>query len=39
VQHSTTAFRISVGQLEGRSLGRPRPSWEDDIKMGLKEIG
>jgi hypothetical protein len=29
------AFRVSVAKLEGR----PRHSWEDDIKMGLKEIG
>jgi len=27
------------GKLEGKSLGRPRHSWEDDIKMGLKENG
>jgi hypothetical protein len=30
---------ISVGKPEGkRSLGKPRHSWEDNIKMGIKEI-
>jgi hypothetical protein len=29
-----------VGKSEGkRSLGRPRHRWEDNIKMGLREIG
>jgi len=29
-----------VGKPEGmRSLGRPRRRWEDNIKMGLKEVG
>jgi hypothetical protein len=29
-----------VGRPEGkRPLGRPRRRWEDDIKLGLKEIG
>ena len=22
-----------------RTLGRPRPRWEDDIKMDLQEVG
>jgi hypothetical protein len=34
------AYRILVGKPEGkRPLGRPRPSWEDNIKMDLREIG
>jgi hypothetical protein len=34
------AFRILVGRPEGRTLlGRPRRRWEDDIKMGLQEVG
>jgi hypothetical protein len=34
------AYRILVGKPEGkRPLGRPRRMWEDDIKMGLREIG
>jgi hypothetical protein len=29
-----------VGKPEGRRpLGRPRHSWEDNIKMDLREIG
>ena len=29
-----------MGKPEGmRSLGRPRRRWEDNIKMGLKEVG
>jgi hypothetical protein len=29
-----------VGKLEGkRSLGRPRRSWVDNIKMDLRETG
>jgi hypothetical protein len=31
---------VLVGKPEGkRPLGRPRRSWDDDIKMGLKEFG
>jgi hypothetical protein len=33
-------YRIFVGKPEGkRPLGRPRRSWEDGIKMDLREIG
>ena len=32
--------RILVGKPEGRRpLGRPRRSWEDNIKMDLQEVG
>jgi hypothetical protein len=32
-------YRVLVGRPEGkRSLGRPRRGWEDNIKMGLREI-
>ena len=35
-----SAFKILSGKPEGkRSLGRPRRSWEDNIRMDLKEIG
>jgi len=27
------------GKPEGKPLGRPRRRWEDNIKMGLKEVG
>jgi hypothetical protein len=33
-------YRVLVGRLESkRQLGRPRPSWEDNIKMDLRETG
>jgi len=33
-------YRIFVGKPEGkRPLGRPRRSWEDNIKMDLQEVG
>jgi hypothetical protein len=33
------AYRLLVGKPEGkRSLGRPRRSWVDNIKMKLLEI-
>ena len=32
--------RVLVGKPEGkRTLGRPRHSWEDNIKMDLREVG
>jgi hypothetical protein len=32
--------RVCVRKPEGkRPLGRPRGSWEDNIKMDLKEVG
>jgi len=34
------AYRVLVGELEGkRPLGRPKRRWEDNIKMGLQELG
>jgi len=33
-------YRVWVGKLERKILlGRPRHSWEDNIKMDLKEVG
>jgi len=33
-------FRVLVGEPQGkRPLGRPRPRWEDNIKMDLQEVG
>jgi hypothetical protein len=33
-------YRVLVGRPEGkRPLGRPRHTWEDNIKMDLREIG
>jgi len=32
--------RVLVGKPEGkRPLGRPRRRWEDNVKMGLQEVG
>jgi hypothetical protein len=34
------AYRILVGRPEGRlPLRRPRPRWEDNIKMDLQDVG
>jgi hypothetical protein len=34
------AYKGLVGKFEGkRPLGRSRRGWEDDIKIGLKEVG
>jgi hypothetical protein len=34
------AYRALVGKPEGRRpLGRPRRRWEDNIKMGVREVG
>jgi hypothetical protein len=34
------AYRALVRKPEGRRpLGRPRRRWEDNIKMGLLEVG
>jgi len=33
-------YRVLVGKPERkRPLGRPRHRWEDNIKMGLQEVG
>jgi hypothetical protein len=33
-------YRVLVGKSAGkRQLGRPRRRWEDNIKMGLQEVG
>jgi len=33
-------YRVLVGKPEGkRPLRRPRRGWEDNIKMGLREVG
>jgi len=32
--------RVLAGKPEGkRPLGRPRHRWDDNIKMGLREVG
>jgi hypothetical protein len=33
-------YRVLVGKPEGRRpLGKPRRSWEDNIKMDFQEVG
>jgi hypothetical protein len=33
-------YKVLVGKPEEkRPLGRPRPRWEDNIKMDLQEVG
>jgi hypothetical protein len=33
-------YRVLVGEAEGkRPFGRPRCSWENNIKMDLQEVG
>jgi hypothetical protein len=33
------AYKILVGKPEGKKpLERPRPRWEDNIKMNLREM-
>ena len=33
------AYRVLVGKPEGkRPLGRPRPTWEDNIQMDLQQV-
>jgi hypothetical protein len=33
-------YRVLVGKPEGkRPFGRPRPRWQDNIKMDLQEVG
>jgi hypothetical protein len=35
-----SAYRALVGKLERkRLLERPRPRWEDNIKMNFRDIG
>jgi len=40
VEERRNAYRVSVGKREGkRSLVIHRRRWEDNIKMGLQEVG
>jgi hypothetical protein len=34
------AYRVTVGKPEGKTpLGRPKPRWDDNIKMDLRKVG
>jgi hypothetical protein len=40
MEQKRNSYMIFVRKPEGtRPLGRPRHRWEDNIKMGLREIG
>jgi hypothetical protein len=40
MEEGRNVYRVLVGKPEGkRPLERPRLSWEDGIKMDLREIG
>ena len=40
MEDGRSPFRILTGEPTGKSpLGRPMRRWEDNISMGLKEIG
>ena len=40
MEEGTGVHKILVGKPEGkRPLGRPRHTWEDNIKMDLQEVG
>jgi hypothetical protein len=40
MEEGRSAFKMLIGKSRGRRpLGRPRRRWEDNIRMGLKEIG
>ena len=40
MEEGRNAFKILTGKPTGyRRLGRPRPKWEDNIRMDLEEIG
>ena len=40
MEEGRSAFKILAGKPTAkRPLGRPRHRWEDNIRMGLEEIG
>ena len=40
LEEGSSAFKILTSKPTGkRPLGRPRLTWEDNIRMNLKEIG
>ena len=40
VEEDRSSFKILTGKPTGkRPLGNPRRRWEDNIRMGLEEIG
>jgi hypothetical protein len=40
MEEERVVFKVLMGKPEGkRPLGRPRRSWENNIKMGFQEVG
>jgi hypothetical protein len=40
MEDKKVVYRVLVGRPDGkRSLGRPRRSWDDNIKMDVQEVG
>ena len=40
MEDGRSAYKILTGKPTGkRPLGRPRRRWEDNIRMGLEELG
>jgi hypothetical protein len=40
MRERASVYMVLVGKPEGkRALGRPRRRWEDNIEMGLQEVG
>jgi hypothetical protein len=39
LREGRVVYRVLVGRPEKRPLGRPKRRWEDNIKLGLREIG
>ena len=33
------AYKVLVGRLKGKRLGRPGRRWENTIKMDLRDVG
>jgi hypothetical protein len=39
MRQKKNAYKILVRKTWKRALGRPRHRWEDNIRIGLREIG
>ena len=40
MEEGIVVHKVLVGKPEGkRPFGRPRPRWEDNIKIDLQEVG
>jgi hypothetical protein len=40
IREKRIAYKILVGKPESKTpLGRPRPRWENNIRLDLREIG